>query len=464
MNKEDLFNELGNISPEYIEEAEVSAESVRKSLRAARKRWIAAVAAFVVMVGAAASQSEAVQAAIKKMFTFIPGVGIEETTEENVVKPTILYSMDGDPVTKSNDLMSVTLENAYMSSYGVDIVYRIKLNFIPDALLSRDEMQKLLDEKGVSSYIELRDTIKGFGQYTFVDVKPTVTVNGVTYSDLQNYGGGSVDDMTYTISVISDEIKEYGCDTPVTFSIGDLSFDLAFKPIETYDTIEEIGPTAIHNGISVTAVPRWDGDTLYIKFYSLNYSEFDQVYGYTAYNGEERILPYIVIDGQSIPAEYEGGDGTEYYFDLSSFSLTEEQKASIELHAPVINVRNDENTVIEFTVNSDGTVDHPDKLSLSHSELEITGMSPVSDASWKSGIEMSFISHVDEDNIYLSAISLTDINGRSAGGSGSWTSNENNIWSAGFTTDSLKTSQDYKSVKISSAEYILTDEYVFILE
>ena len=80
-------------------------------------------------------------------------------------------------------------------------------------------------------------------------------------------------DRTYTVRAVSEDISELGENLPVTFKSGDLSFDIKFKPIETYDTVDEIGPTAMHNGISVTAVPRWDNDILYIKFYALNYSE-----------------------------------------------------------------------------------------------------------------------------------------------------------------------------------------------
>ena len=469
MNKEDLFNELGNIDPKYIEEAETSAEAIRKNMRYARKKWIALAAAFIIMIGAA-SRFEAVQAAIKKMFTFIPGVGIEETTGDSTrPNPEVLYSMDGDPVSLTDGNISVTLQNAYISSYSVDIVYRVKLDFMPEnaVYLSKEEMQELLDENGVSSFMKIKDYagLDSFN-YTFIDIVPTVTVDGVQYSDLQTYGGGSINDMTCTVRIsgIKDALEKYGQNIPVTLSIGDLSFDIGFKPIETYDSIDEIGPTAMHNGISLTVVPRWDGDTLYVKFYSLNYSEFSQVYGFVAYDEEKTILPYILLNGETIPAQYEGGDGTEFYFDLSSLSLTEEQKSSLELHVPVVNVRNDENTVIEFTVNPDGTIDHPGEASLSHCDIFISDMKVSNTENWENGIEIYFTAEPKEDNLYLSSITLTNINGGTAGSSGSWTYNDKGQWAAGFKKDSIKRAEDYKSIKISSAEYTLTDEYVFLLQ
>ena len=52
------------------------------------------------------------------------------------------------------------------------------------------------------------------------------------------------------------------------------------RQIQYYDSVDEIGPTAMHNNISVTAMPTWSENKLTIKLYSLNYSEFLQVYGY----------------------------------------------------------------------------------------------------------------------------------------------------------------------------------------
>ena len=74
---------------------------------------------------------------------------------------------------------------------------------------------------------------------------------------------------------------------------------------------------------------------------------------------------------------------------------------------------------------------------------------------------MSFTAVNDSENIRLSSVSLTEANGKSAGGSGSWTYNEGNKWNVGFQSDAIKKAKDYKSIKISSAEYTLTDEYVF---
>ena len=71
MNKEDFYDELGKIDQEYIEEADI-VRTGRKPVFTGKK-WIAVAAAFVILV-TAAGNSEAVQAAIKKIFTFLNSI------------------------------------------------------------------------------------------------------------------------------------------------------------------------------------------------------------------------------------------------------------------------------------------------------------------------------------------------------------------------------------------------------
>ena len=330
MKKEDFFKELGNIDRKYIDEAEEAVKKERGKT-VMWKKW-AAVAAVLVIATAAVITSPSAQAAIKKIFSFIPGMTIEEQTDNEESYSGILYSMDGDPVTKSDGNITVTLENAYVSDCNIDVVYTITLDFIDenniDYKMTAEDFQKILDDNGVSSFIKVTDD-NGFGP--FFEVVHKITVDGKTYDNLQSYGGGSMSKRTMTARLehISDIINEYGVNLPIVLEIGNLSFDIKLKPIEFYDSVEQIGPTAMHNNISVTAIPRWDGEVLNVKFYTLNYSEFTQTYGFIQYKDVgDKVLPYLEIGGKNIPAEYDGGDGTEFYFDLSSYGFTDDEKIS----------------------------------------------------------------------------------------------------------------------------------------
>lgn len=465
MKKEDFFKELGNIDRKYIDEAEEAVKKERGKTVMWRK-W-AAVAAVLVIATAAVITSPSAQAAIKKIFSFIPGMTIEEQTDNEESYSGILYSMDGDPVTKSDGNITVTLENAYVSDYNIDVVYTITLDFIDenniDYKMTAEDLQKILDDNDVSSFIKVTDD-NGFGP--FFEVVHKITVDGKTYDNLQSYGGGSMSKRTMTARLehISDIINEYGVNLPIVLEIGNLSFDIKLKPIEFYESVEQIGPTAMHNNISVTAMPRWDGEVLNIKFYALNYSEFTQTYGFIQYkdDGIDKVLPYLEIGGKNIPAEYDGGDGTEFYFDLSPYGFSDDEKNAAILHVPVVEVRNDEEAVLNFKINKDKTIDFPKKISLKYSDIIINNMT-VGTEDWDDSIGIEFTVKNKYDNIILDGISFEKANGSSAGGISSWTERNDETWKAAFSSDAVKDVMDYNGICLSSPTYILTDEYVFTL-
>lgn len=463
MNKEDFYDELGKIDQEYIEEADI-VRTGRKPVFTGKK-WIAVAAAFVILV-TAAGNSEAVQAAIKKIFTFIPGVGIEESEEGRVVSSDTLFSMDGDPITKSNGKVTVTLINAYINRDSVDVEYRITFDFLNDYNIDGWQEYKTALEENV---IEVIDR-KGF--QPFYDAKAVLTIDGEIYDDLRYSGGGGTNERRNVVraDVSPKKIEEMGKDLPVALSVAGLDFDIKFKPIETYGTIDEIGPSMELNGISVTAVPRWDGDTLYVDLYDLNYSGFDQVMGFIEFDGEKNIKPYLIVNGEKVDAGYDGGDGTEFYFDLSGYNLSDDEKAALELRLPVAEVRNDENVVVPFTVHDDGTVDYPHKVSLSCCDLYITDMRRSDTEGYENGLDMDFIAVPNSENIGVFSISLSDINLREGAktnlfksGWVSWGQNENNFWEIGFESERATDFRDYESVEIGSASYIIRDEFVIPL-
>ena len=463
MNKEDFYDELGKIDQEYIEEADI-VRTGRKPVFTGKK-WIAVAAAFVILV-TAAGNSEAVQAAIKKIFTFIPGVGIEESEEGRVVSSDTLFSMDGDPITKSNGKVTVTLINAYINRDSVDVEYKITFDFLNDYNIDGwQEYKTALEENG----IEVIDR-KGF--QPFYDAKAVLTIDGEIYDDLRYSGGGGTNERRNVVRTdgLAEKINELGENLPVSLSVAGLDFDIKFKPIETYGTIDEIGPSMELNGISITAVPRWDGDTLYVDLYDLNYSGFDQVMGFIEFDGEKNIKPYLIVNDEKVDAGYDGGDGTEFYFDLSGYNLSDDEKAALELRLPVAEVRNDENVVIPFTVHDDGTVDYPHKVSLSCCDLYITDMRRSDTEGYENGLDMDFIAVPNSENIGVFSISLSDINLRKGAktnlfesGWVSWGQNENNFWEIGFESERATDFRDYESVEIGSASYIIRDEFVIPL-
>lgn len=456
MNKEDLYNEIGNIDQRYIEEADQNNNS-------SHIRWkrYSAIAAVLVLAVAIANNSDYVQAAIKKIFSFVPGVAI--TQEE---KSSVLYSMDGEPQTQSNGKITFTVNNAYVTNYSIDIAWEMSIDFIDENNLkynsTAEELNKIIEENGASSYLKVANDKGPYGQFieTTIDIK----AGDETFSVPIKSGGGSLTKQNCIsgIDYIPDLIKEYGVNTPITVTIGGMSYDIKLKPIEYYDSIEEIGPTVFKNNISLTAMPTWSENELKIKMYSLNYSEFSQVYGYRDdYNEDSR--PYLLIGGNKIISNPIDGDGTEFSFNLEGYKFTEQDKADAKLHMPVVLMLNQEDVTFDIKVNKDGTVKYPDKVNFKYSDINIVSMK-VGAKDWPDCIQMEYTITNNTDNIKLSSFSVNSVNGRLTGGMASWTQveSENGIFMTAFQHGDTPI-KDYKTVTLSSPNYLITDEYVFDL-
>ncbi|MEA4973111.1 MAG: hypothetical protein VB119_07985 [Candidatus Metalachnospira sp.] len=457
MNKEDLYSELGNIDPKYIEEADQNPNS-----RHIKWKRYSAIAAVLVLAVAIADNSDYVQAAIKKIFSFVPGVAI---TEEE--KSSVLYSMDGEPQTQSNGKITFTVNNAYVTNYSIDVAWEISMDFIDEDKIKVDttaeELNKIIEENGASAYLKAADDKGSFGPYieTTVDIK----AGDETFSVPIKSGGGSLTKQNCIsgIDYIPDLIKEYGVNTPITVTICGMSFDIKLKPIEYYESIDEIGPTVLKNNISLTAMPTWSDNALRIKMYSLNYSDFSQVYGYCDDYNNDETRPYLMIGGKKIVSDPIDGDGTEFSFNLEGYKFTEQDKAEAKIHMPVILMLNQEDVTFDIKVNKDGTVKHPDKVSFKYSDINIVSMK-VGAQDWPDCIQMEYTISDNTDKIKMSSFSVSSVNGRLTGGMSSWTEtqSENGILMMAFQHDDTPI-KDYKTVTLSSPNYLITDEYVFNL-
>lgn len=458
MNKEDLYKEIGNIDQKYIEEADID----YKSSKQYKWKRFTAIAAVLIVAVAVANNSDYVQAAIKKIFSFVPGVAI--TQEE---KSSVLYSMDGEPQTQSNGKITFTVNNAYVTNNSIDIAWEMSINFIDENTIkyetTSEDINKMIEKNGASAYLKADDNANPYCHFikTSIDIK----AGDQTFTVPIKNGGGSLSKQTCVSGIdnISDIIKEYGVNTPITVSIGGMFFDVKLKPIEYYNSIDDIGPTVFKNNISLTAMPTWKDDKLNIKMYSLNYSEFSQVYGYYDDYNSENTSPYLEISGNKILSDPIDGDGTEFSFNLDGYSLTEQDKAEAKLHIPVILMNNEEDVTFDIIVNKDGTVKHPDKVSLKYSDINILSMK-VGAEDWPDCIQMEYTVTDNTDNIKLSSFYISSINGRLTGGMSSWSQidHESGITKMAFRHGDTAIKK-YRSVTLSSSNCLITDEYVFDL-
>lgn len=457
MNKEELYSEIGNVDSKYIQEADYTLKS-----KFSRWKHYTAIAAVLILAVSVINNYDDVQAAIKRIFSFVPGIAI---TEEE--KSDVLYSMDGEPQTQSNGKITFTVNNAYVTNYSIDIAWEMSIDFIDESIFTKkpsaDQLNQLIADNDAAPYLKALDDKGSFGPY--IDTTIDIKAGDQTYSVPIKNGGGSFTKQSCVsgIDYIPDLIKEYGVNTPITVTICGMSFDVKLKPIEYYDSIDQIGPTVLKNNISLTAMPTWSDNELKIKLYALNYSPFSQVYGYDD-GCSEQTKPYLIIGGNKIISDPMDGDGTEFSFDLEGCSFTEQDKTDAKLHLPVVLMCNAEDVTFDIKVNSDGTVDHPEKVSFKYSDLNILSME-VGAEDWPDCIKMEYKITDHTENINLSSFSVDSVNGRLTGGMSSWskTADESDISEMAFQHGDTPI-KDYKTVTLSSPNYLITDEYVFSLK
>ena len=98
--------------------------------------------------------------------------------------------MDGDPVTKTDGKITVTLMNAYINKDSVDAEYKITLDLLDGYgdINSLDELRQILDENGIEYILKNEDEPLGAS----LDIKAVLTIDGEAYDDLRYSGGGSL--------------------------------------------------------------------------------------------------------------------------------------------------------------------------------------------------------------------------------------------------------------------------------
>ncbi len=198
----------------------------RKTLKFPMKLMTSAAVAAVVFVSVSFVGFDTVAAAIRSMFTFIPGVGIVEKEEASA------YMVES--ITESMDAGSVKAE-------------------IARAVYLNDQLTVVVSVSGLSLYAE--------------DL--TLHKNGepISPSELDS-------EETYVASndvlfVRSMTVSPPASDDVFEIAIKGFSQSLSFKltPCLTYESIEQIGPNDVQNEISITATAQRLEDRLIVWCY-----------------------------------------------------------------------------------------------------------------------------------------------------------------------------------------------------
>lgn len=206
-----------------------------------------------------------VQAAISRIFSFVPGVGIIESNNGN---DRVKYCLS-DPVTAENEDARLTINSAVATENSITVVYTLYMNNASDQPKIENQPE---NKEGKKNKITLPINNSQPIIYSEDNINHTVI--------LQN-------EATFTLK--PEEISE-DATYELTHKGYDVSLDFTLKECQTYSDLNQIGATGCYNDISLTAVPTYDGDHVEVELYAINKSNYRiESYGrvFYAYQGKE---------------------------------------------------------------------------------------------------------------------------------------------------------------------------------
>lgn len=437
----DIKMNMDSATLKRIKKAVYTKAGLKKSKHIIKKGLTVAAAALVLaMLSMATIGVDNVANAFNRLFSFIPGYAIVENNKN------IEYVIENQNIQVENSDVSITIKNAIATKDNITISLELeKKNF--------DE-SKMLEEKQK----EWEELNKG-GRLN----KPIIIlyVNGKEYKT-GNYsvgGGGPTEHISADFQIEPENIN-----TQTTYKLEykkyNLSLDFKLKAYDSFDSLEEIGPTTILNDISITAVSNRKDNKLEVELYAINKSKyqissFSKVYD-KGYEGKDinlqtsnGMLEYTT-PGSSM------GANNKFYFDISP------DAKDLVLKIPYLIVASDESRNISLKIPKEGEkLTLNKKVKFEDSTMIITEVERIKDAGNEYGnLKMNFRYENSDKNkvMYNAQFNRINIVGITQGGGYSSEIGENDILkSVHYGLESGENSE--LRLKISNPEYYLVGEY-----
>ncbi len=424
MKNTDIFRELGGLDPDLVAKAAPAEESrVIKPKRSftAYKKLIACAASFALVIGLFALVGfDNVYASIQNIFSFIPGIGIKPVGESTVY----VYEPAGD------------------------------------SIMSGDNNAELL----VASFIDgkLTLTLRSEG-LPLMSNDITLTRNGraLTESDalpLISLESGIIE-LTYEISTPekSDlfEIGIEGFEQKLSFSM---------TPCENYAELEQIGPTVLHNGISVTVTAKRVGNKLIVWYYDTKTADAaaDSIrsFGPTWGSPDNENIKYIETESGKIYPQIFGWN----IVNRDSFMLSEGDTTAV-LHLPLISMARKEEAHLKTDIPEDyGIFDCNSFVMTTLGKIKITQIERTENPNNKETdiIRLKLGYEDGAENIDISSFNFENFK-TNEGYTCAYCAGDE-IGRTGYLEIVAPKNADKLSFDITSIEYYLTDEYIFELD
>lgn len=408
---------------------------------------LAAVAAILIIAVGVLSifGFENVVAAVNKFFRFIPDFGI--ITEEDP----IIYAARERNLTVENDTHKMTIRTAIATPDTVtvflDVIYKEFER--PGEKTSKQEILEKLEHASREPGLYLcngdekvqigNSQIGGGGTDYYQEL-----ITGTFYLDKARVTNGSVFELSY------DDIG--------------LSIDLNFIAYDSFSQLEDIGPTDVHNDISITAIPSYEDGSLLVELYPINKSK------YKIESLVNRLWQEQPVADEELHLETEFGDvpyrlsegpymdyRRHFYFDIP------QEVSRMTLKIPYIIVSSDEKAEKTISIPELGVsrqVDIPFKFSdgtMRLVEIERVRTKEEGFSEEADGVKLTFRLENKRDNMKLYIATPDKWKHRSSGYRWEY-DKDNNTATLWYYPEDIKTGK-YK-FSLDEPQYIFTDPYI----
>lgn len=417
----------------------------KAGLKAGRKvyfsrKLVACLATLVIIVTSMAIVGfDNVAAAINKIFSFIPGVGIVENNDS------IEYVL-AEPVSSENNNVILSLNNAVATKDTITVMFTIAKTDYTDEQLYKDKQEEWEQLQKDGGYQERK-------VYLYAGSEKYTEYSGSTA------GGGKQELSTFAYSMKADNIN-LNTTYKLEYEDYDLSVEFNLESYESFNNLEDIGPTDYHNDISITAVPTFFDGKVEVNLYSVNNSGYLLESYNKHYEGYLKKDLHLETDSgiksYTTPGGYGGVNG-KFVFDI------EEADKNFNLKVPYIVVRSDESKKITLKIPKEGEIITLNK----EIEFEDSTMTIID-------VERTSTQHIGEfgdlkmtikydnksENKIMAGCQFTRTNVFGIKGSGSWSgeTNDNDMLTTVYYA--LEEDEDSKlRLVVEDPVYYITDEY-----
>lgn len=341
--------------------------------RVKRFRGLAAAAVLIVCTVGFFSVNVEARELLKKLFSFIPGVGVVESDMKYYVLSDKASETDATYSVEDENLR-IEVKSASIKDDIVTVNYVAELkNIDPESVMNlmtdgnpeTAEVNKLMadlyDRAGYGSCFDISEAADSCGQI-IRSTKASLDVSNREYlveTSKCVFGEASDWKKLDIQDEFAIDISSFDASKALKLKIGNLETELLFVEASQYETKEELhtdNNTCTREDVTLVADPVWEEDAFYVDVYVSDYGQYtslDSLWGGTGcVSGRDESYPYITVGDSRVigRVDSERTEGYHFVFDYEEIG----RRDSYELHIPVISMVKDEELTFEL---GEGTED-----------------------------------------------------------------------------------------------------------